>query len=146
MGLITIRATPGPVVCEDVRQELDQPIGWEITSWFERQAWLEANDDEQLLAMRLRAADDLVLTTDAVAGPDGWSSTNWRLRATRGMRWEVESDEAISGLVGALDGSVELAVPIGLLAAAYGLTPAEGARAVLPVVRDLLARGLVRLA
>ena len=143
MGLITIRAEDGPVVCEDVRQGLDQPIGPEIAAWFGRQAWLDRHGDEALLRAWIRVASTTVLSTESEPGVDGWQIVGHRLRQSVGMRWDVETDESMSAIIGALDGSVPLSTPIQLLAAALDRRYDECAAAVLPVVRDLIGRGFL---
>lgn len=146
MGLITLWRTESarPVLeLEDVPQALEQPIGAELPAWIARRRWLAETADAALLDRSLRAARDLVRTTDALAGADGWSPAADRLRQSHGMRWEVEVDDAIASLVAASTGAVPLRVVLPLLAASLG-APAETVEAaVIPVVRDLIGRGFL---
>jgi hypothetical protein len=59
------------------------------------------------------------------------------------MRWEVELDDAVAGVIAACDGTIPLAAPIGVLAASLGRGNDEVAAALLPVVRELVARGFL---
>ena len=59
-------------------------------------------------------------------------------------RWELEADDAISALVAACTfGDVPLGFVIDLLAATLDAGPEDVLAAVLPVVRDLIARGFL---
>jgi hypothetical protein len=66
-----------------------------------------------------------------------------RLRQSHELRWDLEVDEAVAGLVAACSGEVPLGVLIELLAPVVGLRPDALSTAVLPVVRDLIARGFL---
>jgi hypothetical protein len=59
------------------------------------------------------------------------------------MRWELEADDAVAGLVAACTGAVPLELLFGLLAGSRDVDVAEVAGALLPVVRDLVARGFL---
>ena len=143
MGLVNIRASTGPVVCEDVRQDVEQPIGASIAAWFEQTRRLSRLDDNDLLGHRLQLLDDVELVVEPVMAGNG--IPGYRLRQTRGLRWDIESDEPMSRFISSLDGTVALDTQIRLLAAAHGLGVAECANAVLPILRDLLTRGLLRI-
>lgn len=146
MGLVTLwRGGAGSpaVVCEDVPQAVEQPSGATIAAWFARRRWLGAHDDAALLRARLRCADGVVRTRHDVRGPDGWQTELTQLRQSYGMRWEIETDDALAGLVAACDGTVPLEVAVGVLAALAGRPDDEIAAAVLPVVRDLVGRGFL---
>jgi methylase of polypeptide subunit release factors len=143
MGLINIQAAEGPVVAEDVRQDIEQPIGAAIGAWFARHSWVNSHTDEQLLTTALRVADDVELVTESVPSGAGWVTNSVRLRQARGLRWEVASDEAIAGLIGCLDGSVTLRTGVLILASAYGLTTEDCERAVVAIARDLVTRGFL---
>lgn len=145
MGLVTMWQTDAePVVrCEDVPQPVEQPAGADIGRWVARQRWLAATDDEELLDTALRCADGVVLTSHALRGAEGWQTQLRQLRQSHGVRWELEVDEAVAGVVAVCDGTVALRVPVSVLAAALGEPPDEVATALVPVVRDLTARGFL---
>ncbi|HEY2298612.1 MAG TPA: methyltransferase [Jatrophihabitans sp.] len=148
MGLITIwraTGTSAQVHCEDVPQAVEQPAGAHLWGWIARRRWLGAHDDAALLAARPRHADGLVLTRRETLREQGWTETFTQLRLSHAMRWEVEADEAISGLVAACDGATPLGVVLDVLAAATGASSDAVAGAALPVVRDLIARGFLEV-
>jgi methylase of polypeptide subunit release factors len=147
MGLVTLwrggSADP-VVVCEDVPQAVEQPVGAQFPAWIARQRWLRATPDADLLASRLRAAPGLVLDRSALLGGEGWQDAVATLRQAGGLRWSVEVDEAIALLVaGCADGTAPLAGPVTVLGALLERPPDEIAAAVLPVVRDLVGRGFL---
>lgn len=146
MGLITLWHTDSddPVlVLEDIPQPVEQPIGRELPAWLARQRWLAAAEDAEVLDRPLRAANDLIRTTDSVSGDDGWTGAGERLRQSHGMRWEAEVDDAIAAVVAASSGTVPLRRVVALLAASLGAAADDVATAVIPVVRDLIGRGFL---
>jgi len=146
MGLITMWRTDAAdptVVCEDVPQALEQPIGPYVADWAARQRWLRAREDRALLDAVLRPADDLVLDRSAVLAEHGWSDVTAQLRQARGLRWAVDVDDPIASLVAGCDGRAPVRVAVGLLAAVLAVEAEAVADAVLPVVRDLVARGFL---
>lgn len=143
MGLVNLRRTdrPSRIVCEDVPQAYQAPIGPAIADWFDRSAWLASAD---LLAARLTAATDLVLTTRSMlAGEDGWQTRLTQLSQSSGMRWELEADQAVSALVAACTGTVPVGVLLDLIAETLDLGAADVRLALTPVVRDLIGRGFL---
>lgn len=148
MGLVTVwRNDAGAVsvVCEDVPQAVEQPAGAYLSDWVARRRWLARHDDRALLGARLRHAEGLVRSTDDVLRADGWQTARTRVRQSRTMRWELDTDERIAGLVAACDGTVPLAVLVDLLAGVSGAGTDEVVGAVLPVVRDLVGRGFLEV-
>ena len=146
MGLVTLWRTGSAdpiVVCEDVRQPVEQPVGAALSRWIGRQRWLRARDDRALLTARLRCADGVVRTRADLRGDGGWETKRTTLRQSYGLREEVESDSEIAGLVAACDGSTTLGTLIEVLAAALGTEGARLAASALPVVRDLVGRGFL---
>jgi hypothetical protein len=145
MGLITLRRTDSPdpvVICEDVRQAVEQPSGAHIAAWFDRLGWLRANAG-QLGAARLRAGEGLVLSTQSTCGPDGWAPQVLTLRLGTGLRWEVEADAAIAAFVAGCTGSATVGELAAILARSLGAEPGAVLGAVAPVVVDLIRRGLL---
>jgi methylase of polypeptide subunit release factors len=148
MGLVTVwRNDSGPVsvVCEDVPQPVEQPAGAYLSDWITRRRWLARHDDAALLAARLRHTDGLVRSTDDMLSAGGWATERTRLRQSHGMRWELDSDDTVAGLVAACDGSIPLSVLVDLLAGATGTGTDDLVRAVVPVVRDLVGRGFLEV-
>lgn len=148
MGLATLQRSERDVpvvVCEDVPQPVEQPVWPHIDSWFVRQRWLAAHDDAAVLAAAWRCADDITLSRHDMRGDGGWQTAVLQLRQTRGLRWDVEADDAVARLVGACSGAVPLSIAVELLAGLVGDDVAEVTPALLPVVRDLVARGFLEL-
>lgn len=146
MGLATLWRTDGEpvVVCEDVPQPVEQPVGALLPEWIRRQRWLAGRDDDALQMARLCACPDLVRERAELIGPDGWRTALVRLRQARGMRWEVETDDLVAAVVAACDGSRPLGLVLDLLPALHpGETEDDLRPAALPVIRDLVARGIL---
>lgn len=145
MGLVTLwRTDAEPVLrCEDVPQAVEQPVGRAVDAWVQRQRWLARTGDAELLQSRLRCPDELVRTRHDLRGETGWHTAAQQLRQSHGLRWEVEVDDAVAGLVAACDGERPLALPVSVLAAASGATVDDVGATVLPVVRDLVERGFL---
>lgn len=156
MGMITMwrtgASTPA-VVCEDVPQAVEQPVGAHISDWIRRRRWLDGlavdgpsvdgTGDDALLSARLRAADGLVRVRHDLIDADGWATRTATLRQSHGLRWELEVDEAVAALVAACDGSTPLRVPVAVIAASLGRPTGEVVEALAPVVRDLVGRGFL---
>lgn len=146
MGAVTIwnnqREEP-IVVLEDVPQPLQQPAGATVGAWLPRQRYLRDTDDDALLRTTLTAAPGVLRTGHDLIEDGGWRCTLTQLRLSDGMRWEVESDPAITGLLAACDGRTPLLAPLTVLAAVNGTTVEVIAEAALPVVRDLISRGFL---
>jgi SAM-dependent methyltransferase len=146
MGLITLwrtAATSPVVVLEDVPQAVEQPAGVHVSAWIARQRLLAATSDEALLAIPLRAAEGLVRERFDLLDPAGWMTAAVRLRQSAGMRWALETDDAVAAVVAGCDGSAPLLAPVTVLAAAMERPVSEIAHALLPVVRDLISRGFL---
>jgi Methyltransferase small domain len=146
MGLITLWRTDAadPVlVLEDVPQAVEQPAGAHLPAWVARQRWLADLSDASLMDAALIPAPGVVLDRSDLLGADGWTTASARLRQSHGMRWEVETDDAVAALVAGCDGRTPLHRPVSVLAAALGRPADEVADAVLPVVRDLVGRGFL---
>ena len=147
MGLITTwrsdRDDP-VIVCEDVPQPVAQPAGPAIAAWHPRATWLSGLPDDELLGARLVVAPGVVLTRDEVISTGGWQPAAARLRQLGGMRWEVDVDEHIAALLGAMAVATP-AVAVAVLAATLNEPEHPVAEAVAPVVRDLVLRGFLEL-
>jgi hypothetical protein len=146
MGLISMRRTAeqnSHVVCQDVPQAHEHPIGPAIEDWFGRQAWLRDRPVAQLLDARLVAAPGMVRSTHSLLTAEGWQEAVVHLRQAGGLRWELEADDAVTALVAACTGEATLAVVLSVLAAAVSAGTDEVTSALIPVVRDLIERGFL---
>jgi len=145
MGLVTLWQTDREpvIVCEDVPQPLDQPIGAHLPGWISRQRWLATISDADLLATPLRRAGGLRRTEFAVVAADGWRAERLELGQTHGMCWQIEIDEAVASLVAGCDGTAPVQLLCGLLAASIGAALVPVVDALLPTVRELVANGFL---
>jgi len=146
MGLVNVRRTGqdvSEVVCQDVPQPHEHPVGPAIEDWFGRAGWLRDRSAEQLVQARLVAAPGLVRSSHALISDEGWQPALVQLRQAGGLRWELEVDDAVAGLVAACTGATPLGVLLSLLAAGVSAGTDEVTAALLPVVRDLIERGFL---
>lgn len=145
-GLVTARnsgkADPS-VVCEDLRQQVQAPLGDRVAEWFTRRDWLDARDREQLLAARYRRVDGLQLRQEATMGDDGWMVDRQLLAMPEGLRWVEEIDPLILALVSGSNGDLPLRDQIALLATAHEAPVDALAEALLRVIDHLVERGLL---
>jgi hypothetical protein len=146
-GLVTLRRRTGGGVprvrIEDLRQQVEQPLGSHIADWFSRQDLLRTTD---LLSTRLSAAPGLVLRTESVLGQEGWAENLRVIAQTGGLRWTEEVDEATAALVASCSGHLTLADQLELLAAAHGLDEHALVEVAVPVVAHLVERGYLTAA
>jgi methylase of polypeptide subunit release factors len=146
MGLISVRRTtdrPSQVVCQDVPQAHEHPIGPAIEGWFARAGWLRDRSVADLLDARLVAAPGMVRSSHALLTADGWQPALVQLRQAGGLRWELEADDAVAALVAACTGTATLGVVFSVLAAAVSAGGDEVTGALIPVVLDLIERGFL---
>ncbi|UQX86718.1 methyltransferase [Jatrophihabitans telluris] len=145
MGLVSMVRTgeAASVVCEDLPQAYEPFAGDEIEAWFYRHRWLGARDDAQLLRERVTPAAGLVLEDRSLLGTEGWVSALTQLRQSGGLRWELEVDPAMAGLVAATASGLPLGALVDVLAATNAVDPGELAGIASPMLRDLVQRGFL---
>jgi hypothetical protein len=114
-----------------------------VAEWPHRRRWLARTTDAALLGAFLRRAGDLVRHREERVTDAGWEAVGQSLRLDAGLSWEVDADDAVAALVAGCDGSVALRVLLAVLADALGRPLDDVAAAALPVVRDLVARGIL---
>jgi hypothetical protein len=145
-GLVTARRSDRDnpiVVCEELRQSHDEPLGDEVARWFDRQEWLAATDLPTLLDTRFRVAPGVVLKQEATQADGGWEVSRQLLEMTTGLRWVEEIDPLIVSLAGGCDGQVSLRDQIALLAAAHEAPAELLGPALAGMVRHLVERGIL---
>ncbi|WP_199736187.1 methyltransferase [Micromonospora sp. HM5-17] len=145
-GLISLRrgGHDDPVVrVEDLRQQVQPPMGEQIAAWFDRQDWLRARDEDRLLATRFRAADGLRLRQEAAMGDEGWVVDRQVLVMSHGLRWSEEVDPLVLALVGGANGQVPLRDQLAVLALAHDVPAEDLAEAAGPIVAHLVERGIL---
>lgn len=142
-GLITARnsgAVDPTVVCEDLRQQVEQPLGDRVAEWFDRCVWLREHD---VLQARYRHAEGLQLRQEATIGPEGWAVDRQLLAMPQGLRWVEEIDPLILALVSGCTGTLPLRDQLSLLASAHEVHPDDLEKALLPVIDHLVERGML---
>jgi methylase of polypeptide subunit release factors len=146
-GFVTLRRTApdvaGTVVCEDLRQSHDDPLGPEIAAWLDRTAWLAERPDEALLDERLLVPGTVALERGLVSTDEGWSPVAATLLRLDGPQWRHDVDELGVALLGGCRGHLPLRDLLDLLALAHDRDADDLARAALPVVRDLVHHGML---
>jgi hypothetical protein len=141
-GLVTARASghdDPAVVCEDLRQQVAQPMGDRVAEWFDRREWLHTND---LPSAILKKSGGLELRQEA-SWADGWAVDRQLLALKDGLRWVEEIDPLILAVVSGCDGQLRLSEVFGLLATAHEVPYDDLKNAMLPVVDHLVERGML---
>jgi methylase of polypeptide subunit release factors len=144
-GFVTLRRAGGrtpTVLCEDLQQAYDDPLGAEAADWLDRVEWLRQNGDS-LLNVHFQVAPSVLLESIAEPGEEGWRTTVRRLHRTDGPGWQHELDELTARLLAGCQGALPLDDLVELLATAQGLPVEELRAAALPVVRELVHHGML---
>lgn len=143
-GFVTLRRTDGTpaIVCEDLRQAYDDPLGAEAAAWLDRAGWLREHGGD-LLGTVFRVPECVVLERVDEPGDEGWSTVVRRLHRTDGPGWQHELDELAEALLAGCRGALPLADLLELLALAHGEDPERLAEAALPVVAELVRHGML---
>ncbi|HEX8632406.1 MAG TPA: methyltransferase [Catenuloplanes sp.] len=145
-GLVTVRrgGADDPVIrVEDLRQQVESPVGDQVAGWFDRQDWLRARDTDALLNARYRAAPGLQLRQEATMGDEGWAVDRQVLAMPHGLRWSEEVDPLVLALVGGADGRVPLRDQLAVLAVAHEADEAVLAEVAGPIVAHLVERSIL---
>ena len=143
-GWVNLRKTgaAGPSLrLEEWPYDIEQPIGPEVGSFFDRTAALRELGDEALLASRLVARADLRQETYGAPGAE--DPEEIVLRQQRGMRRARQVDTVEAALVGACDGELTLGQILAALAQLLEQDEHELVSTSLPVVRELVVEGFL---
>ena len=144
-GFVTLRRTDSApaIVCEDLRQAFDDPLGAESAAWLDRVDWLRSPGTD-LLDTTFTVPRSVVLERIEQAVPEGWETTVLRLHRTDGPGWQHELDQLAAALLAGCRGALPLADLLELLAFAHGEPVDELTATALPVVRELVRHGMLR--
>ncbi len=123
--------------------DVEQPIGPAIRAWGDAVSGLRGLTDEALLGSTLRARDDVQQET--VGRPGAEDPEAIVLRQQRGFRRARTADTVEAAFVGASDGDLTVGQLLGALGALLERDEADLRATYLPVVRDLLGEGFLRL-
>lgn len=138
-GIIAMRPGRERVVLEEV----DQPVA---ATWGEQvRARFAALDllGTDLREARLRLRDDVRLHSVARRSDEGWVANAQLLQQEAGLRWSGGVDVYGATLLAGCDGQHRLGELLAVLAGSVGLTDAEAAEQVLPVVERLVEQGFL---
>lgn len=147
-GVVTLRRPAAEVPwtlrrVEEVRTPVSGPLGGHLEACLTAQDWLRgpAATDEALAAARLRVAPDV--TEERHHRPGADDPEVILLRQGGGFGRTVRATTALAGLVGACDGDLSVGRLVGALAGLLDVPVAELAAELLPLVRRLVADGLL---
>ncbi|WP_216205726.1 DUF7782 domain-containing protein [Amycolatopsis aidingensis] len=143
-GFVTLRRTDGEptVVCEDLRQAYDDPLGAEAGGWLDRADWLRAHGQD-LPSATLVVPDTVMLERIDEPTDEGWTTAIRRLHRTDGPGWQHELDELAAALLAGCRGALPLSDLLGLLAAAHDQPVDELTATALPIVTELVRHGML---
>jgi methylase of polypeptide subunit release factors len=144
-GLVTLRrpvaGRPTLRRVEDLLGPLESPVGEHVAACLAAHDWLEAHDDDALLAARLRVAEDV--TEERYHRPGEEDPAVVLLRQGGGFGRVVRASTALAGLVGACDGELAVGQIAGALAQLLDEPAGELTGRLLPAVRGLVRDGLL---
>ncbi len=123
--------------------DVQQPIGPEVSGFFDRTARLRTTSDEDLAGSRLLARPDLRQETYGAPGAE--DPEEIVLRQQRWVRRARQVDTIEAALVGACDGELTVLQILDALAQLLEQDAAEVRSTYLPVVRDLVVEGFLDL-
>lgn len=147
-GWIILRNTGAdyPVIrLEEHAGQIDQPLGALVPGWFARHAFLRDADDEQLLGLAFRVAEDVTLEQRAQPGGDGWTPLSTRIQHNAGLHRSGEIDPIGITLLGAADGERPLGDLLDALAGDFGLAPELLRESGMETVRSLIEEGFLTI-
>ncbi|MGC1208806.1 MAG: methyltransferase, partial [Ornithinimicrobium sp.] len=126
---------------EGVRHGVASPMGPTVLAGLRARNWLAMHDDAEVLAVPWSVASDV--TEERIGPPGAPDPMVIQLRQGGGLRRVVQLDSLSAGLVGALDGDMTAAQIVQALAALTDTAAGEVASVVSPIVRTLVADGLL---
>ncbi|WP_240519275.1 DUF7059 domain-containing protein [Amycolatopsis antarctica] len=143
-GFVTLRRTDATptVVCEDLRQAFDDPLGEESAAWLDRVDWLRSPGTD-LLGTTFTVPSSVLLERIDAPAEEGWASSALRLHRTDGPGWTHELDELAAALLAGCRGALPLGDLLELLAFAHGEPVEELTATALPMVRELVRHGML---
>lgn len=125
----------------DVPHPVAAPMGPTVLASLQARTWLAEHDDDELLEVAWRVADDV--TEERVGRPGAPDPAVIQLRQGGGLRRVVRLDTVGAGFVGACDGELTARQLCSGLAVLTEVPTEEVTRSVLPLLRDLVADGLL---
>ncbi len=145
-GFVTLRRTDATptVVCEDLRQAYDDPLGEEAATWLDRVDRLRTHGHD-LFGTVFRVPDTVALERIDEPTDEGWATAVRRLHRSDGPGWQHELDELTTALLAGCRGGLPLGDLVDLLAAGHGEDPETLRAAAVPVVTELVRHGMLEI-
>ncbi|WP_040924132.1 DUF7782 domain-containing protein, partial [Saccharomonospora iraqiensis] len=145
-GFVTLRRTDATptVVCEDLRQAYDDPLGDEAAAWLDRVDQLRTHGHD-LLGTVFRVPDTVALERIEAPTDEGWATAVRRLHRSDGPGWQHELDELTTALLAGCRGALPLGDLVDLLAAGHGEDPETLRDAAVPVATELVRHGMLEI-
>jgi methylase of polypeptide subunit release factors len=144
-GVITLhrpRTDRDPFVdLVDVRGPVASPMGPHVLDGVRAREWLSEHDDEQVLAIRWRCADDV--TEERWSRPGASDPGLIRLRQGGGLGRVIELDTVCAAFAGVADGELTAGQSLTAIAAVLDVPAAEVTAGALPTIRACIADGLL---
>jgi SAM-dependent methyltransferase len=138
-GVLALRHGTGRVHLDDAPQPVAATWGEQVPAFFARQEAL----DRGVLATAWRLREDVRLHQVARADGEGWLADAQVLQQEAGLRWSGGVDVYGATLLAGCDGTRRLGDLLAVLASSAGISEAEAAEQVLPVVERLVQQGFL---
>lgn len=144
-GVITLQKPLGErapfVDLDEARGPVAGPMGPAVLAGLAARTWLAEHTDDELLAVAWRCADDVI--EERHGRPGAGDPAVIQLRQGSGLGRVVRLDTASAALVSVCDGELTAGVALAAIAGLLEREVAEVRAQVLPVLRALVADGLV---
>jgi hypothetical protein len=125
----------------EVTGPVASPMGPAVLAGIRARTWLAEHDDEEVLATAWRCAEDV--TEERHGRPGAADPSVILLRQGGGLRRAVRLDTAMAGLVSVCDGELAAGQALAAIAELTGQDAAAVREQALPVIRELVADGLL---
>ena len=125
----------------EVTGPVASPMGPAVLAGVRARTWLAEHDDEEVLATAWRCAEDV--TEERHGRPGAADPSVILLRQGGGLRRAVRLDTAMAGLVSVCDGELAAGQALAAIAELTGQDAAAVREQALPVIRELVADGLL---
>ncbi len=148
-GVVILRkrtgATPNWFETQDTPKTMLGPCGDDVIRRFEARDFLDTvTDDAALLASVLRIDPDTRLTHHCKpADDDGWAIVDMQLSRSNGFVYHDKLDTVMAHFLGQCTGQQPLSRLIEATAGGLNQPPEEFAKQVLPIIRQLIRRGVL---
>lgn len=127
---------------QEVRSPVRGPMGPTVLAGVRARTWLSMHNDDEVLSVPWSVAPDVA--EERIGAPGAPDPAVIRLRQGGGLGRVVPLDTWTAGVVGALDGDLSADQVVRGVAVLTGADPAAVAATVAPVLRELIADGLLR--